>query len=313
MIPAPDRAPGREMRGSQAVVDLTTEVGQLSESLTVTGEVPLVQTSSAELSGLVGDREIRDLPLNGRSYEALAFLQPGVAQFTSASAGTTAIVANGSGAKMSVAGTPGDFQSFLLDGTDNNAYSTSNQVFSNQVAQPSPDAVAEFKVITSNFSAEYGRVGGAVVNVVMRSGTNQLHGSMYEYLRNTSLNATGFFKPEGGQKPVLQQNQFGATIGGPIRRDKLFFFADYEGSRRVRKLFRGPCPMPLRAGVFARTNGACVIAHQPYLDLIPLPNSRDFGDGTAEFLWEAPATLTRTSIRHAWITSFQGVSHCSVE
>src|SRR5664279_2931381 len=96
---------------------------------------------------------------------------------------------------FNVNGMRSTYNNFLLDGTDNNAYSTSNQGFSNQVAQPSPDAVAEFKVITSNFSAEYGRVGGAVVNVVMRSGTNQLHGTVYEFLRNTNLNAVGFFKP----------------------------------------------------------------------------------------------------------------------
>src|SRR5207244_5223867 len=107
--------------GSQVVVDLTTKVGQLSENVAVTADVPLVQTESAELSGLVGDKEIRDLPLNGRSYDALAFLQPGVSNFTNASTGTTATVANGAGAKMSVAGTPGDYQSFLMDGTDINA------------------------------------------------------------------------------------------------------------------------------------------------------------------------------------------------
>src|SRR5262250_775706 len=104
--------------GSQVVVDLSTEVGQLSENVAVTADVPLVQTESAELSGLVGDKEIRDLPLNGRSYDALAFLQPGVSNFTNASTGTTATVANGAGAKMSVAGTPTDFSSFLMDGTD---------------------------------------------------------------------------------------------------------------------------------------------------------------------------------------------------
>src|SRR5690349_8037752 len=128
------------------------------------------------------------------------------------------------------------YNNFLLDGLDNNAYSTSNQGFSNQVAIPSPDGVAEFKVITSNFSAEYGRVGGAVVNVVMRSGTNQLHGTLYEFLRNTSLNAVGYFKPNGGVKPPLQRNQFGATIGGPIVKNKVFFFADYEGFRNIQKV-----------------------------------------------------------------------------
>ena len=110
------------------------------------------------------------------------------------------------------------YNNFLLDGLDNNAYSTSNQGFSNQVAQPSPDAIAEFKVILGNYSAEYGRVGGAVVNVAMRSGTNQLHGTAYEFLRNTDLNAIGYIFGQRAatfQKPALHRNQFGTTIGGP--------------------------------------------------------------------------------------------------
>ena len=130
------------------------------------------------------------------------------------------------------------YNNFLLDGLDNNAYSTSNQGFSNQVAQPSPDAVQEFKVITANYSAEYGRVGGAVVNVVMRSGTNQFHGTAYDFLRNTDLNAIGYIfgqRPATFQKPTLHRNQFGATVGGPIIKNRLFFFGDYEGFRNLQK------------------------------------------------------------------------------
>ncbi len=130
------------------------------------------------------------------------------------------------------------YNNFLLDGLDNNAYSTSNQGFSNQVAQPSPDAIAEFKVITSNFSAEYGRVGGAVVNSVMRSGTNVFHGTAYDFLRNTDLNAIGYIFGQRAptfQKPTLQRNQFGATIGGPVIKNRMFFFADYEGFRSLQR------------------------------------------------------------------------------
>ena len=128
------------------------------------------------------------------------------------------------------------YNNFLLDGLDNNSYGTSNQGYSSQVVQPSPDALAEFKVITSNFSAEYGRVGGGVVNAVMRSGTNQFHGTAYEFLRNTDLNAIGFlFSPAVFVKPTLQRNQFGATIGGPIIKNKLFFFGDYEGYRQLQR------------------------------------------------------------------------------
>ena len=130
------------------------------------------------------------------------------------------------------------YNDFLLDGVDNNAYGPSNQGYSSQVVQPSPDAVSEFKVITSNFSAEYGRVGGGVINAALRSGTNAFHGTAYEFLRNTDLNAIGFtFSPNPAlfQKPTLQRNQFGATIGGPIIKNKLFFFGDYEGFRQLQR------------------------------------------------------------------------------
>ena len=110
--------------------------------------------------------------------------------------------------------------SFQLDGVDNNAYGTSNQGFSNQVIQVSPDAVAEFKVQTNNYSAEYGRSGGAVINASYRSGTNEFRGSAWAFNRNTALNATGFFKPTGGAKPSLKRNQFGTVFGGPLMRDR---------------------------------------------------------------------------------------------
>ena len=170
------------------MIDLTTEVGQLSENVAVTADVPLVQTESAELSGLVGDKEIRDLPLNGRSYDALAFLQPGVSNFTSASTGTTATVANGAGAKMSVAGTPTDFSSFLMDGTDihDHAGFTPGSVAGNNLGV---DAILEFRVLTQNYSAEYGRTAGGVISAITRSGTNGFHGSIFEFFRNNALNA----------------------------------------------------------------------------------------------------------------------------
>ena len=112
--------------------------------------------------------------------------------------------------------------------------------------------MAEFKVITNTYSAEYGRVGGGVINASVRSGTNQLHGTMWEFLRNTDLNATGFFKPVGGQKPVYIQNQFGGAAGGPIKKDKLFVFADYEGLRRLQKAlsFASVPTLAQRSGVF---------------------------------------------------------------
>ena len=284
--------------GSQAVVDLTTEVGQLSENLAVTADVPLVQTASAELSGLVGDKEIRDLPLNGRSYEALAFLQPGVSNFTNSSTGTTATVANGAGAKMSVAGTPGDYQSFLMDGTDihDHAGFTPGSVAGNNLGV---DAILEFRVLTQNYSAEYGRTAGGVVSAVTRSGTNSFHGSVFEFFRNNALDAREFFD-QGGTKP-FHRNQFGAAAGGPIRRDKTFLFANYEGLRqnRTQTLSRTILSTAGRQGFLAGRVVQVSPLIKPYLDLLPNPNGRDFADGTAEFLWVAPTQVDEdfTSVR----------------
>ncbi len=212
-------------------VDLTMQVGAVTESVQVTGAAAALETDSSEHGQVINTRQIVELPLNGRNYSDLALLATNVHRSPIAAQPTTPR----EGA-FNVNGMRSTYNNFLLDGVDNNAYSTSNQGFSNQVANPSPDAVAEFKVITSNFSAEYGRVGGAVVNVVMRSGTNQLHGTLYEFLRNTDLNAVGYFKPNGGVKPPLQRNQFGGTVGGPIVRNKVFFFGDYEGFRNIQKV-----------------------------------------------------------------------------
>ena len=125
--------------------------------------------------------------------------------------------------------------SFILDGVDNNSYGTSNQGFSNQLVQVSPDAVEQFKVQTNNFSAEYGRTGGAVINASMRSGTNAFHGTGWEFNRNTKLNAEGFFQPDDRRKPKFDRNQFGFVFGGPIMRNRTFFFTDYEGFRQTTK------------------------------------------------------------------------------
>ncbi len=209
-------------------VNVTLAVGAVTESVEVTGAAAAIETDSSEHGQVINNRQIVELPLNGRNYSDLALLATNVHKSPIAGSREGSFNANGMRST---------YNNFLMDGMDNNAYSTSNQGFSNQVAQPSPDAVSEFKVITSNFSAEYGRVGGAVVNVVMRSGTNQFHGTLYEFLRNTKLNAVGFFKPAGGVKPIMHRNQFGGTIGGPIIRNRVFFFGDYEGYRALQKTY----------------------------------------------------------------------------
>jgi len=217
--------------GTRQRVDLTMQVGAITESVTVTGAASALETDSSEHGQVISTQAVAELPLNGRNYAELALLS------TNAVKSPIAVSFSPSGTPregaFNVNGMRSTYNNFLLDGLDNNAYGTSNQGYSAQVVQPSPDAIAEFKVITSNYSAEYGRVGGAVVNAVMRSGTNQFHGTAYEFIRNTDLNAGGYEFSQPFVKPPLQRNQFGATIGGPIIKNKLFFFGDYEGYRQL--------------------------------------------------------------------------------
>jgi hypothetical protein len=172
------------------------------------------------------------LPLNGREFSGLLLLSPGVRNVSSIGTGSSLTAREGS---FNVNGLRSTFNNFLLDGLDNNAYGTSNQGFSNQVMQPSPDAVVEFRVVTNNMSAEYGRSGGATINVATRSGGNTFRGAAWSSYRDTSLNATGFIKPASGQKPPLTRNQFGGAFGGPIARNRAFFFGEYEAFRQTRK------------------------------------------------------------------------------
>ncbi len=213
-------------------VDISLQVGAVTQSIDVQGAAAVLETDTSEHGQLINTQQVVELPLNGRNYSDLALLATNVHRSPLATASTPREGAfNANGMRST-------YNNFLLDGLDNNAYSTSNQGFSNQVAQPSPDAVSEFQVITENYSAEYGRVGGAVVNVVMRSGTNQVHGTLYDFLRNTDLNAIGYVfgqRPATFQKPTLQRNQFGGTVGGPFVKNRLFFFADYEGFRQLQR------------------------------------------------------------------------------
>jgi hypothetical protein len=211
-------------------VDLILQVGAVTESVEVTAAAEVLETDSSSRSQLVNSKGVIELPLNGRTYSDLALLTTGVLRSPDAFAGREG--------SFNVNGLRSTYNNYMLDGVDNNAYGTSNQGFANQVAQPSPDAVAEFKVITNNYSAEYGRSGGATIDVVMRSGTNQLHATAYEFLRNTDLNAVGYIfgtRPATFIKPTLQQNQFGFTLGGPIVKNRVFFFGDYEGFRSLQR------------------------------------------------------------------------------
>jgi hypothetical protein len=207
-------------------VDLSLQVGGVGETVEVTGAFKMLETDSSDRGQVISRAQVVNLPLNGRSYADLALLSPGV---------RSSSISSSRDASFNVNGMRSALNNFILDGIDNNSYGTSNQGFSNQVVQVSPDAVEEFKVQTNNFSAEFGRAGGAVVNATFRSGTNQYRGTAWEFFRNTDLNATGFFKPSSGQKPTLNRNQFGGVFGGPIARDKAFFFASYEGFRQEQR------------------------------------------------------------------------------
>jgi hypothetical protein len=211
-------------------VDLAMQPGAVTETVVITDAAQLLETESSERGQVVQKQQIVSLPLNGRSYANLVLLAPGVRE-----SNQNAATGGGREAAFNVNGLRNTFNNFLLDGIDNNAYGTSNQGFSSQVVQVSPDAVAEFKVQTNTYSAEFGRSGGAVINAAYRSGTNEFHGALWEFHRNTVLNAVGFFKPVSGVKPPLIRNQFGFAFGGPIIKDRTFFFLDYEGFRQVAK------------------------------------------------------------------------------
>jgi hypothetical protein len=211
-------------------VDLQLQVGSVTETVEVAGAASAVETDSSSRGHVIGNQAIVNLPLNGRSYADLALLAPGVRKSVLEDGSVS-----GRDASYNVNGQRSALNNFMVDGVDNNAYGTSNQGFSSQVVQLTPDAVNEFRVETSNYSAEYGRAAGAVINAATKSGTNSFHGSAWEYMRNTNLNAVGFFKPTNNVKPVYIQNQFGAAFGGPVKKDRLFFFVDYEGNRRIQR------------------------------------------------------------------------------
>ena len=214
--------------GARQRVDLALTLGSTGETVTVSGAATQLETDTSDRGQTVQGVEAVTLPLNGRSYADLAQLVPGVRR------SLIATVASNPprDASYNVNGLNSMDNNFTLDGIDNNAYQEANQGYSNEAVIPSPDALQEFKVQTDNYSAEYGRSGGAIVNATTRSGTNALHGGVYDYFRNTVLNAFGPFSGTG-VKPTLVQNQFGGTFGGPIFKDKLFFFVDYEGLRSV--------------------------------------------------------------------------------
>src|SRR5579863_2864307 len=209
-----------------AKLDVVLQVGASTQVIEVSSEVSQVDTVSATLGKVETTERILALPLVERDTLQLGLLQAGV---------FAPDQDDGSGNPYSVSGQRSESMTFLIDGADNNDF-----LGNNIVVDPNPDAVAEFKILTNNYTAEYGRTSGGIVNQVIKSGTNQIHGSAFEFFRNTALDASDYFLQA---VPVLRRNIFGATLGFPIIKDKMFFFASYQGTKRSEGQNPGPLPV----------------------------------------------------------------------
>jgi len=215
--------------GQEAVVNLRLEVGDLIQQVTVTADAPVVNTTTAPVSGVVGERQVKDLPLNGRSFDNLITLNPGTINY---SAMKSAQTSTSNGSTFAVAGRRTSENLFLLNGVE---YTGTSQLaitpggVSGQLL--GIDAVREFNVLTDTYDAEYGKRAGAQVSVVTQSGANALHGSVFEFLRNSALDARNFF--DQAAVPPFRRNQFGASAGGPLKKNRVFLFGNYEGFRQA--------------------------------------------------------------------------------
>src|ERR1700675_4716645 len=213
-----------------ATVDIPLQVGSTVDIVEVTGAPPVIDTTTTQLGAVMTDQSVRELPLSSRNTYQLLQLQPGV----QSQLGADLFYGSSNPGVVSVNGGRGRSNNYMVNGGDG------NDIFVNSPAiQPSPDAIEEFRVLTNTFDAEYGRNSGSVVNVVTKSGTNSFHGNMYEFFRNKVLNANSYCFSAPCEKPKFNQNQFGGTFGGPIKKDRTFFFASYEG-RRIRQGIPSP-------------------------------------------------------------------------
>ncbi len=212
-------------------VDFSMEVGAVTETVEVTGAPPLIESDTSSIGQVIEEKAVVDLPLNGRNFVQLAILGPGVTGVGFGAAGT--IMAGNRpddlrpGSEIFSNGNREGSNNFMLDGVDNN-----DRITLSISLRPSVESVREFKIQTNMFAADQGRNSGVTVNVITKSGSNQFHGSTYEFLRNNKADARAFFDNPNDEEPAFRQNQFGGTIGGPIKRDKLFFFGSYEGFRQ---------------------------------------------------------------------------------
>jgi Carboxypeptidase regulatory-like domain/TonB-dependent Receptor Plug Domain len=260
--------------GARQVFDLTMQIGTVSHKVEVTSEAPVIQLASSDISATVNATTVRELPLNGRSWTDLAALQPGVETIqTQPSFATGSDRGNrGFGQQLTISGARPQQNNYRLDGVSLNDYANGapGSVLGGNLGV---DAIQEFSVLTSNYSAEYGKTSGGVVNATTRSGTNGFHGSVYEFIRNSKLDAANFF--EAGQRSPFKRNQFGGAVGGPIVKNRTFFFADFEAIRQSKGIpnFDSVPSLDARNGILDGTSiGVVDPGALKYLALYPKPN-----------------------------------------
>ena len=217
--------------GQVANADLQLRVGEVSQQVTVNSDVPMVTVTTSDVSGVVGEQQVKDLPLNGRSYDLLLPLNPGIVNFTSEKTGGTGISNSTTGNNFSVSGNRPQQNLFLLNGVEYTGAAENNMQPGGTSGQLlGVDAVREFNVLRDSYGAEFGKRPGGQVIIATQSGTNQWHGSLYEFVRNNALDAPNFF--DEGAAPPFERNQFGVSMGAPIQKDKTFIFGNYEGLRQ---------------------------------------------------------------------------------
>jgi hypothetical protein len=271
--------------GQEASVDMALKVGQVTEQVKVFEDAPVVSVTAADISGLVGEQQVKDLPLNGRSYDLLMQLNPGVVNFTWEKTGGIGISNSTTANMFSVAGNRPQQNMFLLNGIEFTGAGENNMQPGGASGQLlGVDAVREFNLYRDTYGAEYGKHPGGQVTILTQSGTNRWHGSVFEYLRNSALDAANFFD-QGGAAPPFWRDQFGGSMGGPIQKDKTFVFANYEGFRQNLHQTsltyvpdagaRNGTFVPLGSGCPAAQQVACAAEVTLLLNLWPVANGPD--------------------------------------
>lgn len=293
-------------------VSLILKVSGVSANVTVDSEEALVNTQTSELSYLVNEQLIRDLPLNGRNYTDLALLQPGVLPYVHRDGGS--VVAHGLG--MSVNGQDPRSNVYLLDGTPQNDF-TNGPAGSAAGTVLGVETIREFRVEANTYGAEFGRNSGGQINAISKSGTNEFHGSLYEFHRNDNFDARNFF--DRARKPEFKRNQFGGSFGGPIKQDKTFFFAGYESLREnLGQTIQTVVPdLAARNGVLPTGTVAVHPDIRPYLDEFPLPTGQNLGGGLAEFSFGFSRQITQHFLQgrldHNWSNLHQSFARYTID